>query len=159
MRFPIRRTALLVGVAAAIGGTAIASAEETPIKTTDAVVRKASNINLSPEGKVNTTIVSLTLAAGSWVIHADDSVINFGAEDFLRCQIEVGGLVASHTATVGKTNSVATISGTVAVKLAKAETVTNTCSHDKAAGSTSYVDAGADMWAHKAGSLTLKQEP
>jgi hypothetical protein len=122
-------------------------------------VRKAANINLSPEGKVNTTITSLSLPAGNWVIHADDTVVNFGAEDFLRCQIEVGGVVAGHTATAGNTNTVSTISGTVSVKLTKAETAKNTCSHDKASGSMSYVDGGADMWAHKASSLTIKEEP
>jgi hypothetical protein len=54
---------------------------------------------------------------------------------------------------------VSTNSGTVSVKLTKAETVKNTCSHDKAAGSTSYLDGNADMWAHKASSLTIKEEP
>jgi hypothetical protein len=32
-------------------------------------------MNLSPEGKVNTTITSLSLPAGNWVIHADDIVV------------------------------------------------------------------------------------
>ncbi len=147
---------LVSGVAYAVSGV--------PSSATDAFAKKTSgNTNMSASGGVHTTVLSLTLPAGSWVLHGDETVVNFGASDYARCGIVSGGTSLDTHATMvgqpgisgswGPASFVSTVSETDAVVLTKATTVGIYCEHDHTNGSKPYVDADADLWAHRAGSL------
>jgi hypothetical protein len=49
----------------------------------------AQSVSLSPTGGRAglTTIVELTVPPGNWVVNSKASVVNFGANDFVRCSL------------------------------------------------------------------------
>jgi hypothetical protein len=107
-------------------------------------------------------ILDLSLPAGPWILHSDETVVNTGPADFVRCVLAVDnqgqpqdGLI-QQTAYVGGTGARAIpVSETAATTLPAAETVGLFCDHDTAAvdASSPYVDPGADLWAHQSASL------
>lgn len=107
-------------------------------------------------------ILDLSLPAGPWILHSDETVVNTGPADFVRCVIAVDnqgqpqdGLI-QQTAYVGGTGARATpVSETAATTLPAAEAVGLFCDHDTVAvdSNSPYVDPGADLWAHQSASL------
>jgi hypothetical protein len=164
-RAPRRIGALAVVSALALGGSAtgIAYAADANITTTDAVVATTGATFLSVSGGVNSTLSSLNLPAGNWVIHTDDTSVGLNQiADVVRCGIQISGASDFHATEVGNASSyplAATVSATLGIKLTAPATVTNVCSHDNNTGGTYYIDPGAVMSAHKAQSLKVATTP
>jgi hypothetical protein len=149
----------------ALGGSAtgIAYASGASVTTTDAVVTTTASTFLSASGSVNSTVSSLNLPAGNWVIHTDDTAVGLNQiPDVVRCGIQISGASDFHATEVGNASSyplAATVSATLGIKLAAPATVTNLCSHDNNTGGTYYIDPGAVMSAHKTTSLKVATTP
>ena len=128
------------------------------------------NINISTTGGTETSIMTLQLPAGKWVLHADQTMVNFGPSDFGGCSIgdTTNNNLNTHRTMVGDPNasgaqgpaSFATVlSETAAVSLSAPTTVTVLCEHDKSNGATPYIDSNADLWAHLSAKLRITQLP
>jgi hypothetical protein len=129
-----------------------------------------SNINLSTTGGLGTTIETLALPAGQWVLHADQSLVNFGPSDYASCEIgdSANADLNAHRTMVGDPSQsgaegpasfVTAVSETAAVDLPSPDTITVICAHDTSNGSTPYVDSNADLSAHMATNLAITQLP
>jgi hypothetical protein len=128
------------------------------------------NINLSTTGGVSTPIMTLKLAAGKWVLHADQTMVNFGPSDYAGCEIgdTANSDLNAHNNIVGDPNAtgaqgpasfVDTLSETAAVSLSAPTTVTITCGHNNTNGATPYINSNADLWAHRSSNLVITQLP
>jgi len=128
------------------------------------------NINLSATGGVSTPIMTLKLPAGKWVLHADQTMVNFGPSDYAGCEIgdTANSDLNAHNNIVGDPNAtgaqgpapfVDTLSETAAVSLSAPTTVTITCSHQNTNGATPYINSNADLWAHRSSNLVITQLP
>ena len=159
------RKMLLAAVAVLVlaGGGLLVAAQAGPsgaaITQNDFVVRTTSATLLSNTANVKSTVASLSLPAGNWVIHADDSAVGLNSiADVVRCNLVVGTRSASHATEVGNSSGyplVATVGITIGVRLTTATTVFNRCWHDNTTGSSYYIDPDANLWAHKTASLGL----
>jgi hypothetical protein len=163
----VRSKWIISGIAmCAVAGTAgVAYAASTAVTSsnTDVVVTTAHNKNMSTSGGTRTTIASVTLPAGAWVLSAHASLVNFGPSDYGRCAINRGTTsLGAASATVGDPSAagnqgpaslVSTVSVAGAVRLTGSTVVTLTCWHDRSNGSQPYVDASASLVAHKSPSL------
>ena len=156
--------AVTVGVAAASAAGALA--ESVTGITTDATVRTTGHHSLSATGGVEATVATLTLPAGNWILHSDDSIVAGGTSDVVRCWIVVTSksVHVGHGTDAGTGSGkpfIATISDTAAVTLTASTVVKNTCSHDNTTGSAAYfiVDPDATLWAHKSTSLVSTTAP
>jgi hypothetical protein len=162
---------IVVTAALVTGGAAYAASSSTPTAGRgDTIATTSANTNLSATGGVETTIATVALPTGSWVLHASGDVVNFGPSDFTRCQIVVGStqiaavstLVGDPTATgnqgpAGLLSTFALVGGAVNATTTT-ELAALRCEHDTTNGSTPYVDGGASLWAHKTTSLKLSTE-
>jgi len=119
-------------------------------------------IHLSTTGGVETPIMSRTLPAGHWVLHADQTMVNFGPSDFTGCSI---GDIFNHNLNTHRTivgnpfSGVAVLSETAAVTVRFSTRITVFCEHDTTNGSTPYIDPDADLWAHRSSRLVITQLP
>jgi hypothetical protein len=155
----------------AIGVVASAAANIVTVPSTakDAVIHTTAAKSLSTTGGAETTIISVILPAGSWVISATVTLVNFGPSDYTRCQIVAGTtqigaattMVGNPTLTgaQGSAPFVATLSTMGAFKTsAVATTVNVNCSHDHSTpppNGPGYVDPLATLHAQKSASLVL----
>jgi hypothetical protein len=172
----MKRIALLMagvagaGVLGLTGGLAAASESAIGSTTTDAWAQTTQTVDVSTTGAVETPILSITLPAGKWVIHADETLVNFGPSDYAGCSLadtnnpdlnNHGVMVGDpgQSGAQGPAGYMGTVPETAAVVLATKTTVTVTCSHQSSNGATPYVNANADIWAHKASKLSLQQLP
>ena len=128
------------------------------------------NINISTAGAVETPIMTLRLPAGKWVLHADQTMVNFGSSDYSGCTIRdtANSDLDAHGTMVGDPNTtgalgpgsfVASVSETAAVSLSAPTTVTITCSHQNTNGAIPYINSNADLWAHRSANLVITQLP
>jgi hypothetical protein len=178
--FPRKVTSLSV-VLGIVAATAIAAgvayaATASTITTSDAVVRSSAKTMLPAQHSVAATVTKLTLPAGNWVVHADDSAVGLNQPtDVVRCSIALAsGPLESHGTQIGNAPNtgppassnapayfplIAQLSETAGIKVNKTTTVYNTCSHDNNTGGSYYIDPDAEMWAHKAASLTTISMP
>jgi hypothetical protein len=78
-------------------GVAYAASSGITSTTSDALIRTTSNNNLNAAAGVQTTIEALTLPAGKWVVHADNTMVNFGAADIARCTLFSGATSSMRT--------------------------------------------------------------
>jgi hypothetical protein len=128
---------------------------------TDKLAETSSNMNLSTVGGQDTTILSMTLPAGSWVISSEDTLVNFGPSDYTRCQIVAAGKQVasgstmvgdpSQTGAEGPASFVAGRGLVGSVKSTSSFSVSLDCSHDHdtpGSNAPPYVDSGAVIWAH-----------
>jgi hypothetical protein len=134
------------------GGSLLA----TPTSTTDSN-STSSNIALSKTPSTNTTVLTLPLLTGSYVLSASGDLVNFGPSDFGRCSLYLGTTEIAHTATTVGTPIAdgddyaaglvagVSLSGGVTVPAGGA-TATLQCSHDTV-GSTPYFDTGGTLLA------------
>jgi hypothetical protein len=174
----VQRSARLI--AAALGGlilagatTGIAVAVETSSSvnssTSDAVVKTTAGTNLSATGRQFTVIESFKLPKGSWVLHADQTTVNFGPSDYVRCVIANGATsLDGHSSLVGDgTQSdnngpgtfASTMSETGSVTLTSGSEISVQCEHDHSNGSVPSVDPDAALWAHRATGLVQLTTP
>jgi hypothetical protein len=153
-------------------GHAAAARTATPAATTvqDHWEQTHHNINISTTGGVNSPIMTLQLPAGKWVLHADQTMVNFGSSDFAGCTIAdtSNSDLNAHGVMVGDPNAsgamgpasiVASLSEVAAVSLSAPTTVTITCSHQNTNGATPYINSNADLWAHRSSNLVITQLP
>jgi hypothetical protein len=128
------------------------------------------NIHVSTSGGAETPIMTLALPAGKWILHADQTIVNFGASDFAGCSLADGSNsnLNTHRTIVGDPNAsgasgasavATTLSETAAVSLSTPTRVTVLCEHDTSSGASTYIDANADLWAHRTSSLAIIQLP
>jgi hypothetical protein len=171
MRLSRATIAAIVATAAmCTGGIAYAANAGTPTASkTDTIVTTTTNEHLGATGGVPTTIITLNLPPGAFVLHASGDLVNFGPSDFTRCQIFVAGsqvaavsaLVGSPTAAgnqgpAGLLSPFALTSGAVNATTSTVQAVLS-CEHDHT-GATPYVDSSASLWAHKTGGLKLARQ-
>ena len=123
-----------------------------------------SKVQLLPAPKKIKQILTMTLPAGRWVLHADLSVYNKGPSDFVGCVIgdEVTPSLNGHRTIVGDPTAkgnvgpaalMGVISETAAVTFETPTRVFVKCEHDTAKGAAPFVDPGASLWAHQSGYL------
>jgi hypothetical protein len=181
----LTRTRTLITGAAAVAATVGASAPAWATTATSQAVAATAvtsttvqdyweqtnhNINLSGTGGVSTPIMTLRLPAGKWVLHADQTMVNFGPSDYAGCEIgdTANSDLNAHNNIVGDPNAtgaqgpapfVDTLSETAAVSLSAPTTVTITCGHNNTNGATPYINSNADLWAHRSSNLVITQLP
>lgn len=135
----------------AAGFSAAYSAESS---AADVYLRKTTaSINLSNDGSP-VTLKQVTIPAGIWVVTAKANPVNFGAADYVRCRILVGGTQKDAAATlVGNAApaptgemgpSVAEIVLQTAIKTTSSKSFTLDCQHDFPSPGM-YVDPGASI--------------
>lgn len=166
----IRRLPLLgVTLVAVLGlaGVGYAASNLTvPPGTTDALVESPANMNLSTTGKKSVVVDQMSLPAGSWVLSSEATVVNFGPSDYVRCEVYAGGHQIASGATMVGNGALTGGRGPGAYLAGRGllGSVTSNgpfiavlyCSHDNSTPSgqpAPYVDAGAVLWAHAAGTL------
>jgi hypothetical protein len=178
------RTLIACAVAATIAATAgasapawatttgrVASAKTTATTTVqDYWEETHSSRNISMSGGVETPIMTLKLPAGKWVLHADQTMVNFGPSDYGGCSIgdTANSNLNTHrtmagdpnaTGAMGPASFVTVLSETAAVSLSASTTVTVLCEHDDSNGATPSIDSNADLWAHRSSNLVITQLP
>jgi hypothetical protein len=127
-------------------------------------------INITATGGAETPIMTLALPAGHWVLHADQTMVNFGPSDYAGCSIgdTANTNLNTHRTMVGDPNAtgsqgpasyVTVLSETAAVSLSAPTTVTVLCEHDTSNGAIPYIDSNADLWAHRSANLVITQLP
>ena len=184
-RFPrLPRPVLAAGAAAAVIAAvfaAMAAASVPAHAATGRVVAATStvndyweqtnhNINMSSAGGTQAPIMTLNLPAGRWILHADQTMVNFGPSDYAGCTISDPSNpdLNSHGTIVGDPNAagawgpasfVASLSETVAVSLSATTTVSVSCDHQNSNGSTPYINSNADSRAHRSSNLVITQLP
>jgi hypothetical protein len=115
-------------------------------------------------------VLDLTLPSGTWVLHSDETIVNLGPSDWVRCEIaeSPGAPLDRQSAFVGNpaqqpvaypsqpATTATVLSETAALILGVRTTVSLYCDHDTSAQASSlpYVDPGAVLWAHQTGNLT-----
>ena len=155
MRFS-RTTAVAIVVTAALasGGVAYAATSGTPTASkADTIVTTTTNESLSGTGGVPTTIASLNLPPGAFVLHASGDLVNFGPSDYTRCQVFVAGTQVAAVSTLvgnpsasgaqgpaGLLSPFALVGGAVNTTTSN-ELAVLRCSHDHTDGATPYVDS------------------
>jgi len=165
-----------VKLAAASGGAAVAIAAAGALSAahaggqpraaaaTDVVVSTQAQTPLSTTHD-KTTVLTQHLRAGSYVVSATASLVNFGASDYTRCQITLGdtqltavtALVGDGTATGNHGDGAIVMpmplqSGVVVP--AGGDVLSLRCWHDHD-GVSEYVDGGPVLAAHRSDSLRL----
>ena len=121
--------------------------------TSDVVVQRNASIDLKLAGGKNhrTTVLSVALPAGSWVLSADPTAVDFHARDVARCGLYANGIeLNEHSTQLGRIASVPVAS---AFKARSTFTATLQCWHDTTLTAEIYIDHGVSLWAHKANSL------
>jgi hypothetical protein len=159
-------SAAVLAVGSGVAAYATVTTSVVSSTASDAVRKSTANINLSTVGGAPTTIVSMTLPAGSWVLSSTESAVNFGPSDYLRCNIMRGGTsLVGNTTMVGDNSLpgamgpgayVATLASIGRFTSARQTTVSLSCNHDTDTPSPNgppYIDAGATLWAHRATKL------
>lgn len=140
--------ALAAGIGAMVGATSSGAASTAVYLRTSAVAK-----NLSADGSA-VTILSVSVPAGTWVVTAKANPVNFGAADYVRCQILVGSAQKDAGATLlgdaspGITGelgpSVATIALQTAVVTTATRNISLKCLHDFPIDGE-YVDPSASL--------------
>jgi hypothetical protein len=147
--------AFVAGSAYAAGPLAVTSSNTDAYRTSPAI------IDLSDTGGVKSTILTLSLPAGSWIISADATALsNFGRGGYIRCALYQGSTKLDQAAvslvmdTINQTDDLSLIG---AVKGASSFTARLKCWEDTSIAPPyfNHIDAGAVLWAHKSSSLSL----
>ena len=102
MRFSRTATVAIVVTAALVsGGIAYAATSSArSASKTDTIVTTTTNESLGATRGVPTTIASLNLPPGAFVLHASSDLVNFGPSDYTRCQIFVAGTQVAAVSTL-----------------------------------------------------------
>jgi len=142
-----------------IAAGAFSAAYSAESSAADVFLRKTTtSVNLSSDGSP-VTLKQVTLPAGTWLVTAKANPVNFGAADYVRCRIVVGGVQRDAAATlVGNAApaptgemgpSVAEIVLQTAITTTASKTFKLDCQHDFPYPGI-YVDPGASIMVVKA---------
>jgi hypothetical protein len=135
--------ALVCGVLSPLAASPASAAAKAYASTTSA------NTNLSATGGVPTTVLTLAVPAGSWLVTAKADGVNFGAADYMRCGIKAGATIEDQsTSTTQPASAVVNLESQAAVTVSGTTAVTLYCQHDDNT-SGEYVDAHASLIALK----------
>lgn len=147
-----RYVPLAVGCVLAVGWLpAMASASPAP---TLRQVRTSASVTLNPAGGVLTQVAAISLPAGPWTVTTNATAVNFGAGDFVRCQLRKSGVLMDGGATVFLANRVAGIANAGTLAPTAPVTVALLCGHDHtAAAGQFYLDPGATITAVRGGPI------
>jgi hypothetical protein len=155
----ILAAAAAVLLALAIGVAAEDNAPLAPNAASDRFVNTTTATFLSPTGGVQTTVLTMNLRAGDWIVTSDNSAVGLNQPtDVVRCDLRAGGALVSHGTQIGNADGyplVAQLTATLGLHLAGPglTLVESVCSHDNTTGGTYYIDPGATLWAHNASDL------
>lgn len=147
-----RWASLVLGGAMIVGPLAAsASAASDPVVQ----VQTSAAVDLSNTGGVQTQVESVVLSKGSWTITSNLSAINFGAGDFVRCDLRSDATAIDGGATVFLANRVANIVNAGTVVTTEKSTIALFCDHDKNAATANqfYIDPGATITAVQGGPI------
>jgi len=142
-----------------IAAGAFSAAYSAESSAADVFLRKTTtSVNLSSDGSP-VTLKQVTLPAGTWLVTAKANPVNFGAADYVRCRIVVGGVQRDAAATlVGNAApaptgemgpSMAEIVLQTAITTTASKTFKLDCQHDFPYPGI-YVDPGASIMVVKA---------
>lgn len=147
--------------AIALLGCVIAALASGAYAQDDVHVRKNSSTFLTQTPGYNTTVLSVQLPAGQWVLSSRASLVNFGPSDYTRCQLVSNDIqVGAATAFIGSDSTfVSTIAITGAFSSDDVATVELRCGHDVFSSNPPYVDPHVTIWAHRSNDLQIIELP
>ncbi len=146
--------ATIILAVTAAGATYAAISPVVSPTTSDVVVQRHSSLDLTLAGGKNnrTTVLSVSLPAGGWVLSADPTVVSFFAQDVARCGLYAdGNELNEHSTQLGRIASVPVATAFIA---RSTFAVSLQCWHDTTLTQEIYIDHGVSLWAHKAESLS-----
>ncbi|RLU79735.1 hypothetical protein CTZ27_36515 [Streptomyces griseocarneus] len=149
------------------GGTSVVA--QPHLTTAQDVVRQTSSaVTLSTRGGVATTLASVTVDAGSYVLAGNATLVYWGSSDYSRCTLYAGETVLGGAATVvgnpagaasaGTGVYAATVAVHGAVSSTSSTTVSLRCQHDNDRDSAPYVDPTATLWVHRTDGIGLAKQ-
>jgi hypothetical protein len=155
MKLSAVTTRVLVAGGAAAAAIAALAAAQNPASATattvNTVFRQAPVVSLPAVGGTPTTIVSMTVPAGNWVVQSKANAVNWNREDYLRCAVfadqqlvGVGSTahLGAHPANGG--TYVGLLSNLGVLRASAPVAVTLQCSHDFTSTSGApYIEDGA----------------
>lgn len=110
--------------------------------------RTTASVPLSTSGGVFTTVLQVSIPAGTWRVLGKASVVNFGAANYLRCVTRSGTTQIDASATMvgeaGGMPSVATIANVGIITTTATTVFSLLCVHDFP-GAGIYVDPAAKL--------------
>jgi hypothetical protein len=169
----LSRTAFagMAAVAAlASGGIAYAASSTPTASKTDTIATTTTAVHLGATGGVLTTVATLNLPPGAYVLRGSGDLVNFGPSDYTRCQLFAASThIAGVSTLVGNPDasgawgaagilSPFSLVGGVVNPGPGSIVATLRCSHDHSNGATPYIDPDATLWAHKTRGLKLVRE-
>jgi hypothetical protein len=145
---PIAVSVLTLGAALSTVTTAHAASPAAAVPKV-IQVRTSSSVNLPNSGGTLGAIENVSLPAGTWQVTTNLTAINFGAGDYVRCQIQAAGTRIDGGSTVYLADRVAGVVNMASLRAQQRTSVVVLCEHDSAAGSSGqfYVDPGATITA------------
>jgi hypothetical protein len=143
----------------------------TPTPLRDYWIQTPAKDMLSGDGQTPKIILRLTLPAGTWIVHAEQTIVNFGPSDWAGCSIGDSATLALNThrtivgnpedaGAVGSAPLATFISETAAVTVPASTLIMVTCEHDNPTPrgeKIPYIDPGADLWADQSASVESPQ--
>lgn len=110
--------------------------------------KTASSVSLVPNGGIYTPVLELSVPAGQWVATSKVSAVNWGARDYVRCQLSIDGQnIDGSTTMIGEAGgapAVATIVNQAVINLATTRTIRLACGHDSNISGLK-IDPGASL--------------
>lgn len=110
--------------------------------------KTVSAVMLSDTGGVSTTLVSVTVPAGTWQVHSKASAVNFSSADYVRCETYAGTVKVSGASTMtgnsGGMPAVATIANVGTITTTSSRLFKLSCYHDNNVPGQ-YVDPDATL--------------
>jgi len=164
-------------IGAAYYGGAAKAAPAAPVATAGTPPPQDLVAQLAPRPGVNAgtslygpagdwrKILDLTLPRGRWVLQASETIVNVGPPDYTRCIIAADPATpldqqSTYVGDSGQAATAAALSETAALTLTARASVSLYCDHrlPPAGPNLPYIDPGAVLWAHQAGSLSSTTE-
>jgi hypothetical protein len=150
-------------LAGTVAGVAYASVNPgISSTTTDVIKTRASNVNLGSTGGEpgKKLVLSVSLPAGSWVLHADASISSPAYADYFHCGIYNGTTQVTEDEMHLTAGDAGALSITTAIISNTGFTASFLCWHDTTqAAAAADVEHDSSFWAHKATSLAKGVTP
>jgi len=110
--------------------------------------RSSAASPLSPNGGVESTVVQVSVPAGTWTVHAKASFVNWSNKDYDRCHVLAGtSHIDGATTMTGELDgmpAVATVENLGVITTFARETFRLNCSHDFSVANQ-YIDPDATL--------------
>jgi hypothetical protein len=119
-------------------------------------VRSTAKVTLPDAAGTLQQVEAVTLGKGSWTVTSNLTAINFGAGDFVRCQLQANGRLIDGGATTYLADRVSGVVNAAALVAHGTVTVAVLCDHDHNAVSPGqfYIDPGATVTAVRGGPIS-----